>query len=174
MLEELIKRAKKGDKNAFGTIFKTYQKELYKIAKTRLNSIEDIEDVVQETIFSAYNSIHKLKNPSKIKSWLITILINKCNDYYKKNKNITVSFENTEADRYIPYSSQINSTIEFDNLMCLLNKDERTILVLYYSEGYNSREISEILNINNSTVRSIMQRAKKKIEKSIKEDFNNG
>lgn len=173
MLEKLIKKAQKGDKDAFETIIKTYQKELYKIAKIRLNSIEDIEDVIQETIFSAYKSINKLKDSSKTKSWLITILINKCNDYYKR-KNNNISLEDIEADKYIPSSTQINSTIEFDNLMSLLNKDERTVLVLYYSEGYKTNEIGNMLNINDSTVRNIMQRAKKKIEKNIKEDFNYG
>lgn len=173
MLEKIVKQAQKGDKKAFELIIKNYHKELYKIARTRLNTIEDIEDVIQETIFSAYKSINKLKNPSKTKSWLITILINECNDYYKRKKS-SVSLEEIEAENYIPCSSQINSNVEFDNLMSLLNKDERTILVLYYSDGYKTNEIGNMLNINDSTVRNIMQRAKKKIEKNVKEDFNYG
>lgn len=94
MTEELIKKAKKGDKIAFEEIMDYYQNTLYKVARTRLNSIEDIEDAIQETIISAYKSIHKLYNISKIKSWLITILINQCNSIYKqKQKNNTISFD---------------------------------------------------------------------------------
>lgn len=173
MLEKIVKQAQKGDKKAFELIIKNYHKELYKIAKIRLNSIEDIEDVIQETIFSAYKSINKIKDPAKTKSWLITILINECNDYYKRKRN-SFSLEEIEVEKYIPYSTQINSNVEFDNLMSLLNKDERTVLVLYYSDGYKTNEIGNMLNINDSTVRNIMQRAKKKIEKNIKEDFNYG
>ena len=171
MTKELIKKAKKGDKHAFEQIIDYYQNTLYKVARRRLNSIEDIEDAIQETIISAYKSIHKLYNASKIKSWLITILINQCNYIYKqKQKDNTISFDLIEEKNYISDSYQNNSNIEFDSLMKVLNKDERTILLLYYSEGYNTKVIGKILNINDSTIRNIISRAKRKIEKELKED----
>lgn len=171
MNKELIKKAKKGDKLAFEKIIDYYQNTLYKVARTKLNSIEDIEDAIQETIISAYKSIHKLYNISKIKSWLITILINQCNYIYKqKQKNDTISFDLIEEKNYIENSSKINSNLEFESLLKLLNNDERTILFLFYSEKYKSKEIGKILNINDSTIRSIISRAKKKIEKKLKEE----
>lgn len=171
MTKELIKKAKKGDKQAFEQIIDYYQNTLYKIARTRLNSIEDIEDAIQETIISAYKSIHKLYNISKIKSWLITILINQCNYVYKqKQKNATISFDLIEGKNQIDTSSQIHSNIEFESLMKTLNNNERTILFLYYSEKYRTKEIGKILNINDSTIRSTISRAKKKIEKKLKEE----
>lgn len=171
MIKELIKKAKKGDKQAFEQIIDYYQNTLYKIARTRLNSIEDIEDAIQETIISAYKSIHKLYNISKIKSWLITILINQCNYIYKqKQKNDTISFDLIEGKNQIDTSSQIHSNIEFESLMKTLNNNERTILFLYYSEKYRTKEIGKILNINDSTIRSTISRAKKKIEKKLKEE----
>ena len=171
MTEELIKKAKKGDKIAFEEIMDYYQNTLYKVARTRLNSIEDIEDAIQETVISAYKSIHKLYNISKIKSWLITILINQCNSIYKqKQKNNTISFDVIEEKNYICDLSKNNTSIEFDTLMKILSKDERTILLLYYSEGYKTKEIGKLLNINDSTIRTIISRAKKKIEKQLKEE----
>ncbi len=171
MDKELIKKAKRGDKLAFEQIINYYENTLYKIARTRLNSIEDIEDAIQETIISAYKSIHKLYNISKIKSWLITILINQCNYIYKQTKqDNTISLDLIEEKNSISDLSQTNSNIEFDSLMKILNKDERTILLLYYSEGYNTKEIGKILNINDSTIRNIISRAKKKIEKELKEE----
>lgn len=171
MNKELIKKAQKGDKIAFEQIINYYQNTLYKIARTRLNTIEDIEDAIQETIISAYKSIHKLYNVSKLKSWLITILINQCNYVYKqKQKNESISFDLIEERNYIDNSSQINSNIELESLMETLNNDEKTILLLYYSERYKTKEIGKILNINDCTIRTIIYRAKKKIEKKIKEE----
>ena len=77
-----------------------YQDVLYKIAKTRLNCEDDICDVVQNTFISAYQSIKTLKNKKYFKTWLVKILINKCNDFYLRNKRDNISLnildENTE------------------------------------------------------------------------------
>lgn len=79
-MEELIKKAQNGDKDAFTSIILDMNDELYKIARTRLNDENDIFDAIQETMISSYKSIKKLKDTKCFKSWLIKILINKCND----------------------------------------------------------------------------------------------
>ena len=55
MINELIKEAKKGDTNAFEKIILYYKNDLFKIAKTRLSNIEDIEDAVQDALKKAKN-----------------------------------------------------------------------------------------------------------------------
>ena len=88
-MEELIKRAQKGDKEAFTEIILSIRNELYKIAKTRIINENDIDDIIQETMIEAYKSIKKLRNLKKLKMWVIKILINKCNKFYKrKSKKI--------------------------------------------------------------------------------------
>ena len=68
--------------------------------------------------------------------------------------------------------SKCDSNIEFDNLLNILDRDEKTVILLYYSEGYNSKEISKMLNINDSTIRNIISRAKNKIKGQLKEVNN--
>ena len=53
----------------------------------KINNENDIEDIIQETMLSAYTNLKKLKNNSFFKTWIIRILINKCNKFYKK-KNL--------------------------------------------------------------------------------------
>ena len=162
MEKELVKQAKKGNKKAFEEIILHYQNDLYRIAKTRFNDEEDINDAIQETIISAYESIGKLFNTDKIKSWLITILINKCNHIYKqKQKNNFISYENINAERYVSSLDKNDSDLEFNNLINLLNDDEKTIIVLYYAEGYKTKEIAKILKMKESTVRNKILRAKR-------------
>ena len=76
-LEELIKKAKNGDKGAFTDLIINIQDELYKIARMRLSSEEDIDDAIQETMISAFYGIKHLKHTQYFKTWIIKILINK-------------------------------------------------------------------------------------------------
>ncbi len=168
MIDELIKQAQKGNSNAFEEIILGYKNILYKIAKTRLSNIDDIEDAVQETIISAYQSIYKLRDITKFKSWIITILINKCNRINKKKSKQNVSYEEIDIEKYVG-KYDISTTIEFDDLISILSKDEKTIMTLFYSEDYTSKEISKILKLNENTVRRKISDARKKIEKKIKE-----
>lgn len=100
-MEDLIDRAKNGDNEALTDLIYKIKEDLYKIARTRLSRLEDIEDAFQETIFEACNSIKKLKDPKKFKNWIIIILINKCNKIYRKNKKENISFENIQAENFI-------------------------------------------------------------------------
>lgn len=163
---KLVKKAKNGDKEAFSELIKYYQKDLYNIAKCKLHNEDDICDAVQETILNAYNHITTLINPYKFKSWLIKILINECNKIYLKYKNNCLEI-NDELDLFAKDIS--NSNIEFLDLINKLNSDEKEIFILYYKEGYNTKEISKILNINQNTVRSKISRGKEKIKNSLKE-----
>lgn len=169
MMNELIKEAKKGNIIAFEKIILNYKNILYKIARTRLSNIDDIEDAVQETIISAYQSIYKLRDITKFKSWLITILINKCNYIYKRKKIQNVSYEEINLEKYVGKNDVSTSKLEFNELISTLNNDEKTIMTLFYSEEYTSKEISKILKLNENTVRRKISEARKKIEKKIKE-----
>ena len=100
-MEELIQKAKNGDKEAFTTIMLSLEKDLYKIAKTRLKNDDDIYDAIQETIIEAFKSIKKLKNTEAFKTWIIRILINKTNDIFRRKKHkkeiLLEDIKNTET-----------------------------------------------------------------------------
>ncbi|MBQ7410066.1 MAG: RNA polymerase sigma factor [Clostridia bacterium] len=165
MTNKLVKMAKAGNKEAFNQLIIHYQNDLYRIAKSRLYNEDDVCDAIQETILTAYQSIDKLVKTSSFKAWIIKILINNCNKIYQTNKTSTSLF--TENDLSLSYG--LESNLEFLNLMNSLSIDERTIFILYYQDGYSTKEISKILDINHNTVRSKMLRAKSKLENILKE-----
>lgn len=165
MTNKLVKMAKAGNKEAFNQLIIHYQNDLYRIAKSRLYNEDDVCDAIQETILATYQSIDKLVKISSFKAWLIKILINNCNKIYQTNKTSTSLF--TENDLSLSYG--LESNLEFLNLMNSLSIDERTIFILYYQDGYSTKEISKILDINHNTVRSKMLRAKSKLENILKE-----
>lgn len=168
-IENLVRKAKNGDNEAFNNLIVEYQEILYKIAKSRLNSEDDICDVVQNTLISAYKSLNTLKNNKYFKTWLIKILINKCNDFYIKNNQNMIPFEDISNNEEA-INKDFTSDYGIDYLIENLNKNEQTILTLYYLEGYSEKEISEIMNINYSTIRTNIRRAKEKIAKNLEKE----
>lgn len=174
-MNKLVNKAKNGDKEAFCELILIVKDDLYKIAKSRLgNKEDDIFDAIQETIISAYISIGKLKKVLSFKSWIIKILINECNDILKKKSNYNeISFEENEYENYISNNALTmqEEKIKFEDLISILNEEEKKIMVLYYINGYNTNEIAKTLDIKPNTIRSKMSRAKAKILKRFNEEF---
>lgn len=174
MQEELIEKAKKGNKEAFTELVLYFEKDLYKIARTRLQSDDDISDVFQETVISAFKSIKKLKKNEYFKTWIIKILINNCNSLYTRRKNQKEYYlEELRGESGFLNENNVDIIIDelsFDALIKSLDYDERIILTLYYAEGYTSKEIGEILKLNENTIKSKISRAKIKLKKMLKED----
>ena len=72
----LVNLAKKNNKEAFSKLIEIIKKDLYLIAKTKLNNEDDIADVIQDTIISCYKNIKSLRDNKSFKAWAIKILIN--------------------------------------------------------------------------------------------------
>ena len=85
-VEELVEKAKNGDCEAFNKLILNIQKEIYCITKSKIDNENDIEDIIQETMLKAFLHIKKLKDNSLFKTWIIRILINDCNNFYKRKK----------------------------------------------------------------------------------------
>lgn len=171
-MEELIEKAKRGNKDAFTSLIMGIENDLYKIAKTRINNEADIDDAIQETMIEAYRNIKKLREPQKLKKWVITILVNKCNKIYRKKYKKDVSIEEYDLDKYIVSNnySRVDDDLNFYSLLKKLKYEERIIIILYYMEQYPINDIKDILKMNENTVRTHLYRARKK----IKENYEKG
>lgn len=163
-MEELVEKAKKNDEQAFNELILLVQKEIYLIAKAKLKNEDDIADAIQETILSCYKNLKKLRDSSLFKTWLIKILINECNKIYKRRKKYNISYEENEVENYLSTEDNSFDNIGFDILIRNLKNDEKLILTLYYYSNYSTKEISKILKINESTIRSKIFRAKEKLK----------
>lgn len=168
-MEELVEKAKNNDKTAFSELIVSIEKELYLIGKTKLNSDDDIGDAIQETIYKSYKNIKKLRDNSIFKTWIIKILINECNNIYKKKSRFNISYEDNEMEKYLAINDE-NENMEFEYLIKDLDNEERMILTLYYCSKYTVKEISNIAKIKENTIKSKMARARNKIKKKIEEE----
>lgn len=160
-MKYLVKRAQQHDKEAFVELMELNRQSMYKIAKSYLRNEEDAADAMAAAILSCYEKIADLREPKYFKTWMTRILINKCKDIWKDNKRecLLEEFPDTED----PYRYEQN--LEFEELMRALDEKYRVILTLYYVEGFNTREIAEILEIAENTVKTRLVRGRKQFSR---------
>jgi RNA polymerase sigma factor (sigma-70 family) len=163
---ELVNEAKLGNKEAFTKIITEMENELYKIARLRLKNEDDIDDAIQETMIKAFKSIKKLKKEEYFKTWIIKILINNCNNIYrkKKKKEILIEDYSMELKSEINKLEHVENELDFYSIIKVLDYEEKIILVLYYMENFTTKEISKIIKLNSNTVKSKLLRAKNKLK----------
>ena len=124
-----VKRAKRGDKEAFCNLVRVNKVAIYRVAKSILNKEEDIEDAVSEAILKAYKNIKTLKNDDFFKTWLIRIVINESNNLYKKRaKEIAVDREHFKN---IKVNDQYKDLSLYDAINSL-EEDLRMTTILFY------------------------------------------
>lgn len=158
-MTELVKRAKNGDKEAFTNLVISYQSELFKIARAKINNVEDINDVIQETMLIAFDNVGRLKDETKFKAWIIKILINECNRFYKSKKIVQMPIEEYTEGKL----DNVDDKIIYEKVLSYLKPDERIIILLHYVSGYTSKEIAEILSKNENTIKTKIKRIKEKL-----------
>lgn len=165
--EDLLKKALKGNKKCFIQVLNMIERDLYLIAKAKLNNEEDVKDCIQETVLLSYKNLKKLKDLSKFKFWVTKILINNCYKFLNQKKNISYSYEDIEAEKFLQSEDEyieITDDIDFFKLIDFLSDEEKLIIVMSFVDSFTSTEIAEILDINENTVRSKLMRAKIKIK----------
>ena len=85
-MELLVKKAKRGDAEAFITLIEENKQSMYKVARGFLRDQEDVADAMAETVLNCFEKIGSLKQDSYFKTWMIRILINNCKDILKRQK----------------------------------------------------------------------------------------
>ncbi|KGR84935.1 sigma-70 family RNA polymerase sigma factor [Lysinibacillus odysseyi] len=155
-IKSLVRKAKKGDGEAFVSLVKQYENVLYRTASKLLNNEQDVADVMQDTIISAYEKIHTLKKDEYFNTWICKILINKCNSLLNKSKKLVVMDEQLLMEK----KNDGFQKLELEDALNSLNEAYRLALILYYIVGLNIKEISEFLKEPEGTIKSRLSRAK--------------
>lgn len=162
----LLKRAKNGDSEAFCALMEAHTQDMYKVSIAILGNSEDAADAIQDTILACLESLHTLRKNRYFKTWLIRILINNCRDILSARQNIVYGEDFPEP----PVSQEDFQTAEWKQLLAHVEEKYRMILLLYYMEDFNTREIAQILHMNENTVKSRLLRGRKIIAAEYKSE----
>lgn len=136
-----------------------------------LNNREEAEDVVQDCFIKSFQKIHQLNDDASLGAWLKRIVVNKSLDVLREQKNIVWIDETLILETEIEIGNdEIENDISIEFIkesIQQLKEKYSIILVLYLIEDYNHREIAEMLNIKESTVRNQYKRGKDQLLKMI-------
>lgn len=160
MEEKDVWLAQRGDKAAFTRLIKEMQGSLYRVAKGILKDDADCADALQEGITKGYLRLNQLQDPKLFKTWMTRIVMNQCYDMIKKGKKI-VLMESVEDKRNVV--DQKKDYYELEEALDQLQEDHRIVITLFYYEDYSISEISEMLEVKEGTVKSRLNRARKRL-----------
>lgn len=164
--ELLVKRAKKGDKDAFVALIEKYKVPMYRLALAIVRSKVESEDVLSETIIKAYEKLKTLREPRFFKTWIMRIIINESNQNLRDRKKIVPLTDwNKEAQ-----IQSLTTNIELEELIQKLPEELRIVIVLFYFEQWTIKEISELLRLPEGTVKNRLHRARKKLIPLLKNE----
>ena len=144
-----------------------------------VNDRDDAEDVLQEAFTSAFKNLKSYRGDASFGAWLKRIVVNRCINFIKKNQAIMVPIEDDKIEVGDESQSvdetEIALTVErIKWAIAELPDGFRSVLTLYLMEGYDHKEIAEVLGITESTSKSQYLRAKKKLRSILENKVNYG
>ncbi len=173
---ELIHSILSGDEHAFSILVKKHQKSVHALAWRKTGDFHIAEEITQDTFLQAHKKLASLKNPSQFAGWLYVIADRLCRSWLRKRQLKMQSLEtiNEETLEETDYSNYVREQREgtavehrrriVQKLMEKLPESERTVMVLYYLGEMSGKEISKFLGVSPNTVRSRLQRARKRLK----------
>ena len=176
-IEELILLCKQNNQKAQCEVYNRYAKAMYNVAFRIVKDIHFAEDVMQEGFLKAFKKINDYKQEVSFGAWLKRIIVNCSIDFYKKNNQFKIEDFDPKLHKVENTTAENLETNSFDELKVKqvldaineLKYSYRMVLTLFYIEGYDSEEISEILKISYANCRTTLSRAKDSLRKKLEQ-----
>lgn len=165
----ILKKIKKKDMNAVLDWFDTRKEKFYRIGWAYLKNHHDIEDVFQNTILKVHDKIGQLREDAYFETWVTSIFINECRDFYRKNnqkQQLVEEIASSTEDR--------ESSIDVRQAINRLEEKYRAVIVLKYLKGYAQEEIAAALKLPVGTVKSRLYRGLLHLKKEMGGGGNDG
>jgi RNA polymerase sigma-70 factor, ECF subfamily len=164
--EQMVERALSGDPEAFGEIVRRWERRIFALAFGMLGREEDARDATQETFLAAFRNLRGFRGEAKVSSWLHRIAVNQCITRQRRSKVRSETALDDEAEKNAavfisplevsPASAVENreQSMAVRRAVCALPPDLRQVVVMKEFEELTFQEISEVLDVPLSTVKS--------------------
>lgn len=159
--------SKKNKDNKFTQLVQKNKLKFYKMAKAILKNDDDVYDAIQNALMSMYQNFNNLKEQKYFATWGVRIVINKCYDLLRKNKKIELYDELEECVTEDNYNLDYNG---INKLVNGLDKNLYLIVILYYYDDFSIKEIAEILEMPEGTIKSKLSKARSTLRKNLEKE----
>lgn len=169
--KEIIELSKKGNRRAQYELYSLYSRALFNVCMRILNRREEAEDALQEAFTSIFDKLDTFRYESSFGAWAKRIVVNTCiNKLNKKAPDLFLFDEipDSNYDNEEPDLSEVRLQAEKIRLAIFgLPEGYRVVLSLYLLEGYDHKEIADILGISESTSKTQYRKARIKVKEIL-------
>lgn len=155
--------------NEFNNALNRNSQRLFVIAFSYLKCRDDAEDVLQNTFVKLWKANIDFADDNHIDKWLTKVCINECKSIFrqmfKKHKSLDDALDIACYDKHF--------NLDLYNAVSSLNKKERLCIILFYYDDLSVREISQMLDIKESTVKSILHRSRQRLKQILGDGWIN-
>lgn len=178
---EAVEGAKKGKENAFSFLYQQTYKKSYYVALKYLRNETLVEDVLQDSYVAAFKSLEKLENPEKFSAWMARIVANRALNELKKDKpllfsetenedgqDITETFEDDRVNIQPEMALDQQETSRLmQEIIDQLTEEQRVCITMFYMQEMSVKEMAEILQVSENTVKSRLNYGRQKIRDKV-------
>ncbi len=173
--EKLIKKAQKGEKEAFGLLYDKYIDQIYRFVYLKTNNKQDSEDLSQQIFLNAWENIKNYQPKGfPFSSWLYKIARNLIVDYYR-TKKVNLDLEDASEKEYDFFSKgdlelDLETKIEIEKVkkvILQLPSEQQNLIIMKFIEELSNKEIAQILNKSEGAIRVLQHRALKQLKKIL-------
>jgi RNA polymerase sigma-70 factor (ECF subfamily) len=176
---ELVRRARKGDLQAYDDLVKRYQERIYATIYHMTSNHEDANDLAQDSFIKAFQALKSFKGGSTFYTWLYRIAVNKTINFLKQRKNRTHMSLN-DIDFNAEHDTDLIALIsektprrdaglnelqkKLNEALQKLSEPHRLVVVLHDVQGQSHEEIAKVMDCNIGTVRSRLFYARQQLQ----------
>ena len=150
----------------FEMIAEKYMDTIYRVAYSWMRNQYDANDVTQIVLLKLYKTTKLFESDDHIKNWLIKVTVNECKMIFRSPWNRTEDI--TDYAKTLDFEE--GQSYDLFQAVMKLDRKYRVPLMLFYYDGYSTKEISSMIGISEKTVSTRLFRAKAKLKEYLKED----
>ncbi len=167
---DLIEKCRNNDRRAQLKLYNQYCDAMFCVSMRFLKNNDDAQDVTQEAFIKAFKKMDQYKAEVTFGAWLKRIVINSCIDFLKSKYQNHLSLD--ESYMYVSENDDWSvddeiSIEEIKEAIEMLPEKYKYVVMLYLIEGYDHSEISQILNIQETTSRTQLMRGKNQLKELL-------
>lgn len=160
---ELVRRARQGDKDAFGQLVEHHWARLVRLARSVVGETE-AEDAVQDGLIQTWRKLSQLSEPEAFHGWVCRIVVRVCLKRARSRRTNLVPLEAAPEPRSTPNPG---AAMDVSRLLTSLAPRQRAVMHLTVVEGMTDSEIAPLLGITAASVRAHRHRARERLEKHL-------
>ncbi len=168
---ELAARASAGDREAFGVLVERYAGQARRLARSILGNAEDADDAAQDGFLAALKALERYDPARPFGPWLLRIVANAASDRRRRLKVRATEAIPADAVTREAGPDQVTDRLAFraalDQALVKLPTRQRIAVMMFDVEGYSHREIAQVVNVSEGTVRSDVFHARRALREAL-------